>query len=103
MSLAAAALQAFEGAPIPDALRRGAVAYLVGTAARRMLDAPAIDRAFAEDMSARPIAEHAKAANDQHYELPAGFFSKVLGLLFSDRMVKKQFQEGLTKLKARAE
>ncbi len=79
MTLAAAALQAFEGAPIPDVLRRGAVAYLVGSAAKRMAGSPNLDRAFAEEMAQRPIAEHARAANDQHYELPAAFFSQVLG------------------------
>ena len=79
MSLAAAALQAFEGAPIPDPLRRAAVAFLVGSAAKRMVGQPSIDAAFAADMTAHPIAEHTAAANDQHYELPAGFFQQVLG------------------------
>ena len=79
MSLAAAALQAFEGAPIPDGLRRAAVAFLVGSAAKRMGGSADIDAAFAQDMAAHPIAEHAAAANDQHYELPAGFFQQVLG------------------------
>ena len=71
MSLAAAALQAFEGAPIPDPLRRAAVAFLVGSAAKRMVGQPSIDAAFAADMAAHPIAEHTTAANEQHYELPA--------------------------------
>lgn len=79
MTFAAAALQAFEGAPAPDALRRAAVSFLVGSAARRMGDAPAADARFAAEMAARPIAEHTAAANDQHYELPAGFFQNVLG------------------------
>ncbi len=79
MSFAAAALQAFEGAPIPDALRRGAVAFLVGSAARRMAGGPDVDAAFAADMAAHPIAAHTQAANDQHYELPAAFFERVLG------------------------
>lgn len=79
MTFAAAAIQAFEGAPIPDVMRRGAVAYLVGMASRRMVGAPSIDSAFAEDMATFPIAEHTKAANDQHYELPAAFFKQVLG------------------------
>ena len=30
-------------------------------------------------MAARAIAEHADAANAQHYEVPAAFFAKVLG------------------------
>jgi cyclopropane-fatty-acyl-phospholipid synthase len=79
MTLAAAALQAFEGAPIPDPLRRSAVAFLVGSAARRMAGQPPVDAAFARDMAAHPIATHTEAANDQHYELPAAFFSQVLG------------------------
>lgn len=79
MTLAASALQAFEGAPLPDALRRAAVSYLVGAAARRMEGQPPIDARFAAEMASRPIAEHTDAANDQHYELPAGFFRWVLG------------------------
>ncbi len=79
MSLAAAALQAFEGAPIPDPLRRGAVAFLVGSAARRMAGGADIDAVFAAEMASHPIAAHTEAANDQHYELPAEFFSRVLG------------------------
>lgn len=79
MSLAAAALQAFEGAPVPDPLRRAAVGYLVGSAARRMSGGDPAEAAFAAEMARRPIAEHVEAANDQHYELPAAFFQKVLG------------------------
>ena len=37
------------------------------------------DATFARDMVDHPIAEHVKAANDQHYELPAAFFQRVLG------------------------
>ena len=79
MSLAAAALQLFEGAPVPDPLRRSAVAFLVGSASRRMARSEGIDAAFAEEMARQPIALHVEAANDQHYELPAAFFSQVLG------------------------
>ena len=53
---------------------------LVSRAARRMGERSLeLDRAFAEAMAARPIAEHADAANRQHYEVPAAFFEKVLG------------------------
>jgi len=83
MTLAAAALQVFEGAPLPDALRRAAVAHLVASAARRMADggedAVAAEQRFAAGMKDYPIAEHTKAANDQHYELPAAFFGQILG------------------------
>lgn len=80
MSLVAATLTAFEGAPLPDALRRAAVQLLVSGARRNLVGAPANASAqFAREMEARPIAEHTKAANDQHYELPAAFFEAVLG------------------------
>lgn len=79
MTLAAAALQAFEGAPLPDLVRRAAVGHLVGSASRRMAGAPSMEAQFAADMARHPIAEHTAAANDQHYELPAGFFQKILG------------------------
>lgn len=79
MTLAAAAIQAFEGAPVPDALRRGAVAFLVGSASRRMAGAAPVAGDFARDMASHPIATHTDAANDQHYELPAAFFTQVLG------------------------
>ena len=80
MSLVAATIHAFEGAPIPDLMRRAAVEMLVANARRQLAGAPADAAAiFAAEMAARPIAEHAEAANAQHYELPAAFFQKVLG------------------------
>jgi cyclopropane-fatty-acyl-phospholipid synthase len=79
MSLAAAAIQAFEGAPVPDVLRRGAVSFLVGSAAQRMGGDDTQDAIFARQMDDHPIATHTEAANDQHYELPAAFFTQVLG------------------------
>jgi cyclopropane-fatty-acyl-phospholipid synthase len=80
MSAVAAVITAFEGAPLPDSIRRAAVNLLVGGALRN-LGAPrdGVDAAFAEAMAARPIAEHVQAANDQHYELPPAFFERVLG------------------------
>jgi cyclopropane-fatty-acyl-phospholipid synthase len=39
----------------------------------------ATDAAFAQAMADRAVAEHADAANAQHYEVPAAFFGKVLG------------------------
>ena len=37
------------------------------------------DAMFAREMAVRAIAEHADAANAQHYEVPAEFFAMVLG------------------------
>ena len=79
MSLVASAIHAFEGAPLPDALRRAAVGLLVANARRNLEAAPGAAARFARDMEERPIAEHAESANRQHYELPAAFFQAVLG------------------------
>jgi cyclopropane-fatty-acyl-phospholipid synthase len=80
MSAVAAVLTAFEGAPLPDPIRRAAVDMLVGGARRNLAaPAPGLDAVFAREMAARPIAEHVQAANDQHYELPPAFFERVLG------------------------
>jgi cyclopropane-fatty-acyl-phospholipid synthase len=80
MSAVASVLTAFEGAPLPDPVRRAAVNILVSAARRNLADAPAdADSVFARDMAAYPIAAHADAANDQHYELPAAFFERILG------------------------
>jgi cyclopropane-fatty-acyl-phospholipid synthase len=78
MTALAFAINAFEAAPLPDAIRRAAVARMVANAARGLGDY-AGDEAFAAAMAARPIAEHVQAANDQHYELPPGFFRQILG------------------------
>ncbi len=80
MSLTATAIKAFEGAPLPDAMRRGAIGGLVAGTRRRLASAPAeFELAFARDMAAHPIAEHPHDANAQHYELPEAFFGLVLG------------------------
>ena len=80
MSLVATAIRAFEGARLPDPVRRAAVEVLVANARRGLAHAPADAQvAFALEMAEHPIAEHAAAANAQHYELPAAFFEAVLG------------------------
>ena len=79
MSLTGLAARAVERAPIPDAVARLGVGYLVGRA-RRQLDAErADDRVFVREMDKRPIAVAAAEANQQHYELPAAFFALILG------------------------
>ncbi|MBL8551161.1 MAG: class I SAM-dependent methyltransferase [Hyphomonadaceae bacterium] len=80
MSMVSRAVQMFEAAPLPDALRRGTVAMLVARADRRLAHGDAEEEArFAAAMDARPIAEHTAAANAQHYEVPAAFFRECLG------------------------
>jgi len=80
MSLVSTTLTAFEGAPLPDAVRKAAIQVLVSGARRQaQASGPDADAAFAAEMAARPIAEHTDAANDQHYEVPAAFFEACLG------------------------
>jgi cyclopropane-fatty-acyl-phospholipid synthase len=80
MSLIAATIDAFEGAPLPDAVRKTAIGLLVANARRQLSGAgPDVDAAFAREMAERPIAEHTDAANAQHYEVPAEFFLNCLG------------------------
>jgi len=80
MSLIAATIDAFEGAPLPDTVRKTAITLLVANARRQLGSAgPDANAAFAREMAERRIAEHTDAANAQHYEVPAEFFLNCLG------------------------
>ena len=80
MSLISATIDTFEGAPLPDVVRKTAISLLVANARRQLSGSgPGTEAAFAREMSERPIAEHADAANAQHYEVPAAFFMNCLG------------------------
>jgi cyclopropane-fatty-acyl-phospholipid synthase len=80
MSLIAATIDAFEGAPLPDTVRKTAIELLVANARRQLSGAgPDTEAQFAREMAERPIAEHTGAANAQHYEVPAAFFEACLG------------------------
>ncbi|MBP7703648.1 MAG: class I SAM-dependent methyltransferase [Caulobacter sp.] len=75
----AAMLRSLQDAPAPDFLTRPAIAAMVAGARRRLDSEESREAAFAVEMARRPIAEHADAANDQHYELPDEFFRICLG------------------------
>ena len=69
---------------IPDWLIRIGIRRLL--AERLRAEDPGDDQARAAalarleaDLRASPIALHTRSANEQHYELPAGFFQKALG------------------------
>lgn len=80
MSLISATIDTFEGAPLPDIVRKTAIRLLVANARREHSKAGAgTEAAFARDMAEHPIAEHTDAANAQHYEVPAAFFLNCLG------------------------
>jgi cyclopropane-fatty-acyl-phospholipid synthase len=75
----AALLRSLQDAPAPDFITRPAIAGMVAGARRRLAGDATSDHAFAGEMAACAIAEHADAANSQHYELPADFFRICLG------------------------
>jgi cyclopropane-fatty-acyl-phospholipid synthase len=80
MSFVSNIIVAAERVPVPDLVVRAAIQRLCSRTAARLADGNAeSDAAFADEMAARAIAEHAEAANAQHYEVPAAFFSQVLG------------------------
>lgn len=75
----AALLRSIQDAPAPDFVTRPAIAAMVAGTRKRLVDEPGLDARFAEEMARRAIAEHADAANAQHYELPPEFFQICLG------------------------
>src|SRR5476651_968164 len=78
MSFATAAASLAERAPLPDFVIRAGMRRVIA-ANDAAVTPPGTDAAFARAMAAKPIAEHADAANRQHYELPPGFFALFLG------------------------
>ncbi len=80
MSLASTVIDTAERVPLPDVVIRAAIQLFCARTATRLASSDAAsDAAFARQMAARAIAEHADAANAQHYEVPAAFFAHVLG------------------------
>jgi cyclopropane-fatty-acyl-phospholipid synthase len=80
MSLVSSVIGTAERVPLPDLVIRAAIQRLCSRTATRLARGNAeSDAVFADEMAARAIAEHADAANAQHYEVPAAFFALVLG------------------------
>ena len=80
MNLALTAITAAERLPLPDRALRFGISRLVGRTRRLLAQGSGpTDQDFARAMSDWPIAVHTAEANAQHYELPAEFFSLVLG------------------------
>jgi cyclopropane-fatty-acyl-phospholipid synthase len=80
MSFVSSIIGTAERVPLPDILIRSGIQQLCSRTATRLAGGDALtDAAFAQDMAARAVAEHADAANAQHYEVPAAFFALVLG------------------------
>jgi cyclopropane-fatty-acyl-phospholipid synthase len=80
MSFVSTVIGTAERVPLPDVVIRAAIQLFCARTATRLANADAAsDAAFARQMAARAIAEHADAANVQHYEVPSAFFGHVLG------------------------
>lgn len=80
MSFVSTIIDTAERVPLPDVVIRAAIHRLCSRTAAKFANGNAeSDAWFADEMAARAIAEHAAAANAQHYELPAAFFGHVLG------------------------
>jgi cyclopropane-fatty-acyl-phospholipid synthase len=80
MSFVSTIIGTAERVPLPDLIIRAAIQRLCSRTATRLSAGGAeSDASFATEMALRPIAEHADAANAQHYEVPAAFFALVLG------------------------
>src|SRR5262245_23387126 len=80
MSFISTIIGTAERVPLPDAIIRAAIQRLCSRTAVRLSEGDAkTDALFADEMAARAIAEYTDEANAQHYEVPAAFFSNVLG------------------------
>jgi len=80
VSLIASTIRLVEQAPVPDAVTRRGIDFVVGRTRRRLSRFPASREAdFARELESLPIALHTDAANAQHYELPPNFFTLTLG------------------------
>ncbi len=101
MSMLANLIAWGERTPVPDAITRAMISWLVGRTDRSLAAHGAADEAaFAAGMDAYPVAIHTDAANEQHYELPAAFFLKTLG---PKRKYSSCFYEGPATTLAEAE
>lgn len=80
MSLWQTAFLIAERAPLPDLVIRYGIEVMVNRTSRSLAEAdPETTARFARELVQLPVAAHADAANDQHYEVPAAFYEQVLG------------------------
>lgn len=80
MSFVSTIIGTAERVPLPDAIVKAAIHRLCSRTATRLAGGNAAsDAAFADEMAARAIAEYTDEAHSQHDEVPAAFFTRVLG------------------------
>jgi cyclopropane-fatty-acyl-phospholipid synthase len=64
---------------LPDVLIRTGIRKLLAERLAALNQAPKSDKDWILEMERRPLAESTDDANEQHYEIPADYFIKVLG------------------------
>jgi cyclopropane-fatty-acyl-phospholipid synthase len=69
---------------VPDFLIRAGIRHMLGATARAQASASpaarvAAKQAYVADLRTRALAEDTRAANEQHYEVPAAFYAFVMG------------------------
>ncbi|KAA3513215.1 SAM-dependent methyltransferase [Agrobacterium rosae] len=80
MNMLAFAINTAERAPLSDSLTLAGIDFLCARTKRKMEKVSHDQEViFARDMADFPVAIHTDEANRQHYEVPAEFFSLVLG------------------------
>ncbi|MGA1834641.1 SAM-dependent methyltransferase [Rhizobium wenxiniae] len=80
MNMLAFAINTAERAPLTDGMTLAGIDFLCGRTKRRLAATAATqENLFVDAMNQYPVAIHADKANRQHYEVPAAFFSRVLG------------------------
>lgn len=80
MNMLAFAINTAERAPLTDGMTLAGIDFLCGRTKRRLAATAATqENLFVDAMNQYPVAVHADEANRQHYEVPAAFFSRVLG------------------------
>lgn len=80
MELVKRLIVAAERLNVPDVVSEAGIRYIVSRSSRHLNGPAALaDDAFLDLVAGRPIAVHAAAANEQHYEIPAEFFALTLG------------------------
>ena len=79
MSFAISAASLAERGALPDFVIRAGMRRVIAANDAGWRRRPGTEAEFARAMGAHAIAEHADAANRQHYELPPEFFALFLG------------------------
>ncbi|WP_337268228.1 SAM-dependent methyltransferase [Oryzifoliimicrobium ureilyticus] len=80
MNMLAFAINTAERAPISDGMTLAGIDFLCARTKRRLSQTPDTEElSFVNTMENFPVATHTDDANKQHYEVPAKFFSLVLG------------------------